>query len=349
MDAALLCVEPVLTNERTVETAAPRSKRKMILAGLAAVVTLDVLAAIFVPPFPAGQPGQSISGISDLIAANLEFPSPHVIWDLAPNDPVGSTAILFFHASISAPLFTMWLVMGVILAFAFLSTRGMSLVPGGVQNAVEFAWESLENWAMSLGGPGARKHIPLFTAFFLFILFSNWSGLLPFFGKIEALRAPTSDVNVTIGLALVVFFYFQFQGFQTLGVRAYLGKFFPFGAFRHGLGGGLIAMYVGLIEFMLEFIKPVTLAMRLFGNIFGGEVALGVITALTIAVAPVAMLMLEGLLNFVQALIFSTLMLMYTIIAVESHGQEAHAEPAHGDAPHGNEGSSVTSMQPVGH
>src|SRR5207253_2175986 len=121
---------------------------------------------------------------------------------------------------------------------------------------------------------------------------------------------------------LVVFFYFQFQGFRVLGVRTYLGKFFPLSAFRQGLAAGLIALYVGLIEFLLEFIKPVTLAMRLFGNIFGGEVALGVITALTIAVLPAAMLLLEGLLNFVQALIFSTLMLMYTIIAVETHGEE---------------------------
>jgi F0F1-type ATP synthase membrane subunit a len=69
--------------------------------------------------------------------------------------------------------------------------------------------------------------------------------------------------------------------------------------------------------------------MRLFGNIFGGEVALGVITALTIALIPAGMLLLEGLLNFVQALIFSTLMLMYTIIAVESHHEDEHAEPAH--------------------
>ena len=83
---------------------------------------------------------------------------------------------------------------------------------------------------------------------------------------------------------------------------------------------------MGLIEFLLEFIKPVTLAMRLFGNIFGGEVALGVITALTIALIPAAMLLLEGLLNFVQALIFSTLMLMYTIIAVESHHDEEHPD-----------------------
>lgn len=321
----------------------------MILGGIAAIIGIDVLAAIFVPPFPIGEPGRPVAGIADLINANLEFPSPHVVWDLAPNDPVGSSAILFFHPSISAPLLTMWLVMAAILVVAILSVRGMQLVPGGVQNAVEFAWESLENWAISLGGPGARKHIPLFTAFFLFILFSNWSGLLPFFGKIEALRAPTSDVNVTIGLALVVFFYFHFRGFQALGIRGYLGKFFVFTGFKHGVASGAIDLFVGLIEFLLEFIKPVTLAMRLFGNIFGGEVALGVITALTIAVLPAAMLLLEGLLNFVQALIFSTLMLMYTIIAVESHGEEAHAAPAFADDPQGLEGPPIASMQPTGH
>ena len=89
---------------------------------------------------------------------------------------------------------------------------------------------------MALGGAGARRHIPLFVAFFLFILFSNWSGLLPFFGRIEALRAPTSDVNVTIGLALVAFFYFHFQGFRALGVGGYLGKFFSFSGFKEGIG-----------------------------------------------------------------------------------------------------------------
>jgi F-type H+-transporting ATPase subunit a len=338
-----------LTNERTAEAAAPRSRRNLILAGIAGVIGLDILAAIFVPPFRVGEPGTSITGIGDLIAANLEFPSPHVVWDLAPNDPVGDTAILFFHPSISAPIFTMWFVMAAILIVAFLAGRGMTLIPGPLQNALEFAWESLENWAISLGGPGARKHIPLFAAFFLFILFSNWSGLLPFFGKIEALRAPTSDVNVTIGLALVVFVYFHFRGFQALGIRGYLGKFFVFTGFKHGIASGAIDLFVGLIEFLLEFIKPVTLAMRLFGNIFGGEVALGVITALTIAVLPAAMLLLEGLLNFVQALIFSTLMLMYTIIAVESHGEEAHAAPAFADDPQGIEGPPMASMQPAGH
>src|SRR4029079_14546765 len=97
--------------------------------------------------------------------------------------------------------------------------------------------------------------------------------------------------------------------------------------FREGVGPGLIALYVGLIEFFLEFVQPITLAMRLWGNIFGGELALGVITALTIAIIPIGMISLELLLNFVQALIFSVLTLMYTLIAVVSHEDEEHAAP----------------------
>jgi F-type H+-transporting ATPase subunit a len=79
---------------------------------------------------------------------------------------------------------------------------------------------------------------------------------------------------------------------------------------------------VGLVELMLEFVKPLTLSMRLFGNIYGGEVALGVVTAITVAVVPVALYGLEVMLNFVQALIFSTLALMFTIAAIESHHHE---------------------------
>ena len=146
--------------------------------------------------------------------------------------------------SITNSLLTMWLVMGVLLLVFIVAGRMLKDVPGRLQNAVEFAWESLENWAVSLGGPDARTHVPLFAAFFLFILFSNWSGLLPFVGKIEFLRAPTSDVNVTIGLALVAFLYFHFQGFRRLGVRGYLGKFFVLSGFKQGVASGVIDLFV---------------------------------------------------------------------------------------------------------
>jgi F-type H+-transporting ATPase subunit a len=296
-----------------------KSIRNRLIAFLAIVVALNVVAFILVPPFPVGEPGQAVSGISDLITANLELPAPHVLVDLAPDDPVPPGAIVSFHPSITNTIFTTWCVMAVVLLVAFLGTRGLKMIPGRLQNLIEFTWESLENWATSLGGSAAAKHIPLFVAFFLFILISNWSGLLPFFGRIEAFRAPTSDLNITLGLALVAFFYFHFRGFQALGFRGYLGKFFVLSGFRNGLANGVIDMFVGLIEFMLEFIKPITLAMRLFGNIYGGEVALGVITALTLVLVPVAMVSLEVLLNLIQALIFSTLALMYTLIAIEGH------------------------------
>jgi F-type H+-transporting ATPase subunit a len=331
---------PIVTDApaTTPPDARPKSRRNLFIGLIVGVIVLDILAAIVVPPFPPGAPGQPITGIGDLIRANLELPAPHVVYDLAPNDPVPPGALVFFHPSISAPIFTMWWVELFLIVAAIAMTRGLKLLPGRAQNVIEWAYESLENWAVGLGGTAARRHVPLFATFFLFILFSNWSGLLPFFGRIEDFRAPTSDVNVTLGLALVAFGYFHYQGFRALGVRGYLGKFFVFSGFKEGLGAGLIGLFVGLIEFMLEFIKPITLSMRLFGNIFGGEVALGVITALTIAVIPVAMLGLEVLLNFVQALIFSTLTLMYTIIAMEGHDEEAHAAPAYADMPEGNLG-----------
>jgi F-type H+-transporting ATPase subunit a len=337
----------MLTNERTASPDAPRSRRPLIIALLVGVIAVDVLAWLFVPPFPLGQPGKAIGGISDLIMANLEFPAPHVVW--SPSGEAHALPILSFDVSITNTLLTMWLVMGLLLIVFIVAGSRIQPIPGRLQNAVEFAWESLENWAVSLGGPDARRHVPLFAAFFLFILFANWSGLVPFVGKIEALRAPTSDVNVTLGLALVVFVYFNFQGIRHLGLGGYLGKFFVFTGFRHGIATGAIDLFVGLIEFMLEFIKPITLSMRLFGNIFGGVVALGVITALTIAIIPAGMLLLESLLNFVQALIFSSLMLMYTVIAVESHQEAAEAAPAFADEPMGIEGPPLSSMRAGGH
>jgi F-type H+-transporting ATPase subunit a len=328
------------------ETARGWSLRRKLTVLVPLAVVVNAIAFFVLPPYPLGHPGEPVTGIADLIGANLELPAPHVVLPPGTHAPPGQ--IVFWQVSITSSLFTMWVVGIVVLALAVLFTRDLRLVPKGGQNLFEFAFESLENWAMSLGGPGARRHIPVFAALFLFILFCNWSGLLPFFGRIEWFRAPTSDVNVTLGLALFAFVYFHYQGFSALGVRGYLGKFFVFGGFKEGLAAGLIAVFVGLIEFLLEFIKPITLAMRLFGNIYGGEVALGVITALTIAFIPIALYSLEVLLNLIQALIFATLTLMYTIIAMEGHEEEAHVAPAYADLPEGNLGPPMD-LQPAGH
>jgi F-type H+-transporting ATPase subunit a len=322
-----------------------RSAASIFKILLPAVIVLDVLAFLFVPPYAPGEPGKPVGGIGDLIKANLELPAPHVVFGTGPEPG----QIISFAPSISNSIFTMWILIAVILIAVIAATRSLEIIPRAFQNVVEFIFELLENFAISLGGEAARPYVPIFAGFFLFILVSNWSGLLPFFGRIEAFRAPTSDVNVTIGLAIVAFLFFEYQGFRRLGVRGYLGKFFVFSGFRQGIGTGLLDLFVGLIEFLLELIKPVTLSMRLFGNILGGEIALGVLTALTIAIIPVAMYGLELLLNFVQALIFSTLTLMFTLIAIEGHEEEAHAAPELADLPEGNLGPPLSAGQEAAH
>jgi F-type H+-transporting ATPase subunit a len=296
-----------------------------------AVIAVVILAVILVPPFPeGGTAGQACDFPSCFVQSAIELPPPSIVFDLSPSTAPSPLPMLYFHPSISSTLLTLWIVMIFILLLAFLLTRGMKLVPGRAHNLVEWAYEFGRDFAVGIGGEGARPYYPVFAAFFILILFSNWSGLVPPIGKIPQLRAPTSDVNITIGLALTSFVLFQGEGFRRLGARAYLGKFFPLGEFRKGVGAGVLALYVGIIELFLEFVKPVTLAMRLFGNIYGGEVALAVISALTLAVVPVALYGLEALLNLIQALIFSVLTLMFILIAIEGHESEEHHPAAAG-------------------
>jgi F-type H+-transporting ATPase subunit a len=288
---------------------------------IAAVILVDIAAFILFPPFPkGGVPGEPCSFPVCFIESTLHFPAPHPVIEFG--EPAPADALITFTPSISDTIVTMWIVMAIVLAGAILMAQGGRLVPGRAQNVFEAAYEFLSDFGVGLAGPKARPYIPIFAAFFLLILFDNWVGLVPFVGRVDFLRAPSSDVNITIGMALISFVIFHVEGFRHLGVGGYLGKFFPVYEFRHGIGAGIIAMFVGLIELMLEFVKPVTLSMRLFGNIYGGEVALGVITSLTIALIPVGLIALELMLNAIQALIFSVLTLMFIVLAIESHHEE---------------------------
>ena len=336
--------KPDMTEIDASATPTPAKSRRyglatLIVLAFAIVIVLDVVAFLFFYPANPDNPVEPCAFPVCFIHGTLEFPAPEVL--IGPQPPAGGLVITF-QPSITNTMFTMWIVSVGLLIAIWLMSRGGSGVPGRLQNIGEWTYESLSNFGTSIGGAAAARYIPIFAAFFLLILFSNWVGLAPIAGKVNYVRAPTSDVNVTLGLALVSFFIFEFEGFRRLGGRAYLSKFFPFYEFKKGIGAGLIALFVGVIEFLLEFIKPVTLAMRLFGNIYGGEVALGVITGLTFAIIPVPMVSLEFLLNFMQALIFSVLTLMFTIIATEAH--DDHAEH---DVPEGNLAPDMTSAHPA--
>src|SRR5262249_13888670 len=194
----------------------------------------------------------------------LEFPAPKTIIDLDPSTPVDPNALVVFHPSISNTILTMWLVMILVLGAAILMVRGSKLIPRRGPDIIQTFYEQLRDFGMGLAGPSAAPYIPIFAGAFLLVLFDNWIGIVPPVGKVEFLRAPSSDLNITLGMALVSFLIFEIEGFRKLGVGGYLGKFFPLYEFRNGIGAGIIALFVGLIELLLEFVKPITLSFRLF-------------------------------------------------------------------------------------
>jgi F-type H+-transporting ATPase subunit a len=287
------------------------TKRTLLLAALG-VLVLDIVAVVLVgdvglKDFPGG-----------VIRKALEPIVPHTVIDLG-GDPTHAATLFDFYPSITGSIIMSWVVMAAVIIPLTIVARRLKEIPTGVQNVIEFAIDSLSSFAMGIGGPGAKRFITFFLACFLFIAVSNWSGLIPGVGRVHEFRAPTSDVNVTVGLALVAFVYFHYQGVRALGVGGYLGKFFT-------LKGGPIGLFVGVLEFLLEFVKPLTLAMRLFGNIYGGELALAVVTTITLAYIPVALYGLELFVGLMQGIIFSVLVLVFTMLAMEGHHEEGHDE-----------------------
>jgi F-type H+-transporting ATPase subunit a len=287
------------------------AKRTLLLAALG-VLVLDIVAVVLVgdvglKDFPGG-----------VIRKALEPIVPYTVIDLG-GDPTHAATLFDFYPSITGSIIMSWIVMAAVIIPLTIVARRLKEIPSGVQNFLEFAIESLSSFAIGIGGPGAKKFITFFLACFLFIAVSNWSGLIPGVGRVHEFRAPTSDVNVTVGLALVAFVYFHYQGMRALGLGGYFGKFFT-------LKGGPIGLFVGVIEFFLEFVKPLTLAMRLFGNIYGGELALAVVTTITIAYIPLALYGLELFVGLMQGIIFSVLVLVFTMLAMEGHHEEGHDE-----------------------
>ena len=287
------------------------TKRTLLLAAFG-VILLDAIAIIAF----GGVGLNNFPG--DVIKRALEPIVPHTVIDLG-GDPNHAASLFDFYPSITGSIIMSWIVMAVVIIPLTIAARRLKEIPTGAQNVLEFAIEGLTSFAMGIGGPGAKRFITFFLACFLFIVVSNWSGLIPGVGRVHEFRAPTSDVNVTVGLALVAFVYFHYQGVRALGIGGYLGKFFT-------LKGGPIGLFVGVLEFFLEIVKPITLAMRLFGNIYGGELALTVMTTITLAFIPVALYGLELFVGLMQGIIFSVLVLVFTMLAMEGHHEEGHDE-----------------------
>lgn len=193
------------------------------------------------------------------------------------------------------------------------------------------------------------QFIPIIGTLFLFILVSNWMGLLPGTGSIgiyqlheghteliPLFRPANTDLNMTIAMAVLAVASSHILGILSIGLFKYINKFLKFGDLFSAIKSlnpvriltGFVEFFVGILETISEFAKMLSLSLRLFGNIFAGEVLLTVIAGLIAYFAPLPFMALEILVGIVQAVVFSMLALVYLTMATdEPHG---HAESGEG-------------------
>jgi F-type H+-transporting ATPase subunit a len=236
----------------------------------------------------------------------------------------------------------------VLLLIARWFTRRSGIVPSRGQSAIELPIEFLAGVVRGTGGKRWRQFAPLILGIFLFVLTANWLSLLPGVGTIgffegegehrvlvPFVRAGAADLNFTLGLALISFVTFIAFGLRANGTRGYLKELLI-------AEPAYMTPLLTPIHLISELSRVISLSMRLFGNVFAGEVLLATMLALTTAtlftlplafVVPGVFIGLELLFGLVQALVFALLTMTYITLAIAEHRQHESADDHSGEAP----------------
>ena len=199
---------------------------------------------------------------------------------------------------ITRAVVTMWVMIAVIGVICFLGTRKLKDVPGPLQNLLEMAITKLRSFfAGNMGEDNARRYFPIMATFFIFIIVSNYSGLLPGAGK--GFAVPTASLSITAGLGVVSFLTTQVVGMKSRGVGGYLKTFLtPFA----------LMLPLNLVE---QVTRPFSLALRLYGNLYGEEMVTEQLTHIFPLVLPLLMQVMSLLFCLIQAVVFTMLLSIY--------------------------------------
>ena len=220
---------------------------------------------------------------------------------------------------------TMALVILLLSGLSYAATRQMRERPGALQNGIELLVQGLADFVVSIGGRSALRYLPLFGTLFLFIVTANWLSVVPLVGQVKFLHSPTADYHTNFAMAVLAFVAYQTEGFRHLRF-SYPKRWFNFSGFKDGPFIGVIFVVVGFIELFSEIFRMLTLTLRLWGNVFGGEIMLVVMSGLLLLPGlALPFVGLEVFIGLVQGLVFALLVLMYFILAIESH-DEGHEE-----------------------
>lgn len=209
------------------------------------------------------------------------------------------------------------LVASLIGAIGCIAAKRSSLVPRGVQNLFEFAVEGLDNFICGILGETGRQFTPFIGTLFIYIFLMNVAGIIP------GLKSPTSSFGITFPLGLAVFFYVQYTGIRKLGFFRYLNHL---SGEPQNIVGLLLIPLMLFLHVVGELVKPLSLSLRLFGNIWGEDVLVAVFIGMgSKFFAPIhfPFLFLALLTSFVQATVFCLLTTIYISLMLP-HGEEHH-------------------------
>ena len=201
-------------------------------------------------------------------------------------------------------IYSMWVIMAAIVIVCIILTRGLKLIPGKKQNVAEMIVDYLCGYYEDiLGRERTRKYFPMLATFFVFIIVCNYCGLIP--GAGELFTVPTSVLSVTCGLSIIAFLMIQVLGVKTKGLGGHLKSF---------------AKPVALlfpIMVLEQVVRPVSMALRLYGNIYGEELAADTLFGLFPIGLPIVMHILSLLFCFIQAMVFTMLLAVFISEATE--------------------------------
>ena len=213
---------------------------------------------------------------------------------------------LFGILDVTGEVIMMWIIIAVVAVLSLLATRNLQERPRGLQNMMEAGVEYLDHFFSELiGKRKTRKYFWFLGSMFVFIIFGNYSGLIPGVGLTPYLKAPTSSLSVTLGFGGLVFLFLQGASIRELGFRGFIRRFIS-----------PVALLLPLLA-LDEIIKPASLALRLFGNIFGEETVTEQLYELLPIGAPIIMMGLSILFCAIQAVVFTMLTSIYLDEATE--------------------------------
>ncbi len=206
---------------------------------------------------------------------------------------------LFGILDVTGEVVTMWLILLLAAIVSLVVKHSLKERPSKFQNVIETGIEALDNFfSDTLGAEKARRFFTFLASLFVFIIFSNYSGLIPGVGITDYVKAPTASLSVTVALGIITFVFLQVAGLK-MGVKRYFRRF-------------VTPMFFMLPLLLLdEFIKPASLALRLYGNIFGEETVTEELYHIMPIGAPVIMMVLSLLFCALQAIVFTMLVSIY--------------------------------------